>query len=106
MDYKRSLLYELSGYLLCILRPLAGLAPTSVKDLAHFIEQLRSTRIGDDNDVIVSFDVKSMFTCVPIDYAVEYCRKLVKADSSLPERVPFETHDVCRLLKFCRENMY
>nr|XP_054924765.1 uncharacterized protein LOC129383853 [Dermacentor andersoni] len=105
VDYTRSPLYELSGYLHRILRPLAGLTPTFVKDSAHFIELISSTCI-DDDEVMISFDVKSMFTCVPIEYAVECCRKLLEADSSLPERTPLESHDICRLLKFCLENTY
>ncbi|XP_072142130.1 uncharacterized protein [Dermacentor andersoni] len=93
VNYTRSPLYQLSDYLHRILRPLAELTHTFVKDSAHFIEQIRSASI-DDEEVTISFDVKSMFTCVPIEYAVECCRKLLEADFSLPERMTLESHDI------------
>ncbi|XP_072144504.1 4-pyridoxate dehydrogenase-like [Dermacentor andersoni] len=56
VDYTCSPLYELSGYLHRVLRPLVELTPTFVKDSAHFIELIRSTCIGDD-EVMISFEV-------------------------------------------------
>lgn len=98
-------MYELSGYLHRILCLLVGHMSTYVKDSTHFIELLRGVTI-DDDEVMVSFDVKSMFTCVPVDYAVRCCKDLLENNASLPSRSPFETKGLCRLLEFCLTNAY
>ncbi|XP_077497982.1 uncharacterized protein LOC144108679 [Amblyomma americanum] len=85
VDFTRSPLNKLSGYLHRILAPLAGNTPTHVKDSAHFIDKLKTATFGDDH-IMVSFDVRSMFTCVPVDFAVECCRNALKNDLSLPEQ--------------------
>ncbi|XP_037518345.1 uncharacterized protein LOC119395131 [Rhipicephalus sanguineus] len=105
VDFTRSPLYELSGYLHRVLRPLVGNTPTYVRDSAHFIEILGGVTV-DDDEVMVSFDVKSMFTCVTVDYTVRCCKVLLDNDASLPSRTPFEMEDLCRQLEFCMKNMY
>ncbi|KAH6929267.1 hypothetical protein HPB50_025398 [Hyalomma asiaticum] len=55
---------------------------------------------------MVSFDVKSMLTCVPVNYAVRCCKDLLENDTSLPSRTPFEPQDLCHLLEFCMTNTY
>ncbi|KAH8029050.1 hypothetical protein HPB51_022170 [Rhipicephalus microplus] len=89
LDYTCPPQCELSRYLHRIPRPLAKLTESFIKDSVHFIEQLRDVRL-DDDEVMVSYNVNSMFTCVPIDYPVEFCKKLLEMNSSLPQRMPFK----------------
>ncbi|XP_077547988.1 uncharacterized protein LOC144160630 [Haemaphysalis longicornis] len=66
---------------------------------------LRDVNIQDD-DVMVSFDVKSMFTCVPVDFAVQCCKKVLQNNETLASRTPIEDADLCRLLGFCLRSTY
>ncbi|XP_077517763.1 uncharacterized protein LOC144128315 [Amblyomma americanum] len=105
VDFTRSPLHALSGYLHQVIRPVVGRRTTYVKDSSHFVNKLKDVTI-DDEDVLVSFDVKSMFTSVPVDFAVSSCKRLLENDASLPSRTPIEVVDLCRLLDFCLRNTY
>ncbi|XP_049267759.1 uncharacterized protein LOC119378700 [Rhipicephalus sanguineus] len=105
VDYTRSPLHSLSGYLHDVLRPLVGRTSTYVKDSVDFVDKIRNVTL-DSEEIMVSFDVKSMFTRIPVDYAVDCCRSALKNDDSLPARTPLEADDVCRLLDFCLRNTY
>ena len=52
------------------LTPLRGKTDSYIKISAHFVEQIKEI-VPQDFDVIVSFDVKSLFTTVPIDEALQ-----------------------------------
>lgn len=60
----------------------------------------------DKNDILVSFDVKSLFTSVPTELAVDVCSTALESDATLPERSPIDAPDLARLLQFCLANTY
>ena len=62
--------YDLSAYLANILSPLTGKSEFTVTNSAHFVSTISSETIRD-NEIMVSFDVESLFTNVPIDAAVQ-----------------------------------
>ncbi|XP_077492181.1 uncharacterized protein LOC144103295 [Amblyomma americanum] len=105
VDFTRSPLYELSGYLHLVFAPLVGKGSTFILSSYEFIEKVHDISV-DDGDLTVSFDVKSLFTSVPVDLAVDVCGATLHSDEKLGERTPFEAPDLLRLLKFCLENTY
>ena len=66
--------YGISKLVSQILRPLAVQLPSYIANTKDFIEQLEGLEIAED-EVMVSFDVKSLFTSVQIGRAS--CRERV-----------------------------
>ncbi|XP_037501525.1 uncharacterized protein LOC119375419 [Rhipicephalus sanguineus] len=105
VDYTRSPLHKLSGYLHRVLRPLVGRSNTYVRHSGDFIDKVRDIAL-EDGDILVSFDVQSLFTSIPTGLAVDACVSALETDATLPERTPIEVQDLRRLLTFCLDNTY
>ena len=60
--------YDLPAYLANILSPLTGNSDFTVNNSAHFVSTINSETILD-NEIMVSFEVESLFTNVPIEAA-------------------------------------
>ena len=55
--------YNLAKHLAKTLKPLAGNTTSYIKDSTHFIQEIKNMNL-DDNDMLVSFDVVSLYTKV------------------------------------------
>ena len=51
-----------------VIGPLAGQMTSFVKNSNHFVQQIKDEIIGKD-ETMISFDVKSIFTNVPLEEA-------------------------------------
>ena len=71
--------YQTSKELARILSPLVGRSPYHVHNKQDLLEDLRSIKLGKD-ECLMSFDVKALFTSVPIEHAIEIIKKLLKED--------------------------
>ena len=61
--------YQIAKFLFCIISPLTGNTDSFISNLSQFVDIIRDTKL-DPGDLVVSFDVKSLFTNVPINDAV------------------------------------
>src|SRR5699024_10003933 len=83
--------YNLAKYLAKHLQTHVGHTDSFVKNSTHFVELISDVRL-DPGDILVSFDVVSLFTNVPVEDAVEIIKQnLIPQGLSedIPELVRF-----------------
>ena len=77
--------------------------PSHVENSSHLAEILRGTTIAED-EVLVSFDVKSLFTSVPVQPAIDCVKKILLADPSWALQSPISIPVILQLLTLCLED--
>ena len=92
-----SLAYDLSAYLSDLLSPLTDLTSHTVPNSTSFVQEISSLSIHAD-ETMVSFDVESFFTNVPIESALNAALQRLSAASSLPARTSLSPSQITHLL--------
>ena len=82
--------YQTSKELSRILKPLVGKSPHHIHNNQDFLEHLKGIKLAPD-EVMVSYDVKALFTSVPIKPALDVIEKLLKEDPGLQSRTSMST---------------
>ena len=100
-----SALYNTSKFLSDILSPIQNHNGYSVLNSSKFAKEVANMEISDD-EVMVSFDVVSLFTAIPVDKACEYIRSKLNNDNTLRFRTSLSTDDIIFLLDFSLSNNY
>ena len=72
-----------------------------VKNSTHFVNLL-----AEIEERMVSFDVTSLFTKVPIQEALEVTAELLQKDTALTERTDLSPETIIKLLKKCLSTTY
>ena len=60
----------------------------------------------DDTEQLRSYDVKSLFTSVPVDKAIELVEKKLRQDTTLTDRTNMNPSDIAKLLTICLNCTY
>ena len=55
----------------------------------------------EDDEVMVSYDVKSLFTSVPIEKAYAAIERMIRADDDVEKRTGKGADAILKLLKLC-----
>ena len=100
-----SINYEVVKELSRILRPLVGSSPHHIMNTEDFVQQLKGITLKANED-IVSYDVSTLFTLVPIDPAIDIIRKKLELDSELHSRTSMSVVQIISLLEFCLKTTY
>jgi len=77
----------------------------TVSNSSEFVDQVAYLEISDD-EAMVSFDVVSLFTAIPVKKACKYIRKKLNEDTTLHLRTSLTTDDIVPLLDFTLSNNY
>ena len=88
-----------------ILKPLVGRSPHHVRNNQDFIHSLEEI-IVEPEEFMMSFDVKALFTSIPIQPALKIIKKLLEEDTSLHQRTTMSVKHIYCLLEFCLTNTY
>ena len=76
-----------------------------VKNSKHFVEMMKDVCLAED-EMLVSFDVVSLFTNVPIEEAVDTIEERLRKDVSLEMRIPLSPERIAELLELCLRSTY
>ena len=97
--------YERSKELAMILKPLVEKSPYHVHNTQDFIQQIKGIWLEEDQ-CMMSFEVKAMFTSVPIQPAISIITKLLEEDQELQQRTSLSVKNITGLLEFCLKSTY
>ena len=62
---------KISKYVDFYLQPLTHTLPSYIKDTSHFLRKLKTTKQSNPNDILVTLDVKSLYTNIPNEEGIE-----------------------------------
>ncbi|KFD59091.1 hypothetical protein M513_00254 [Trichuris suis] len=91
---------KLCSYLKNIIQPLTGKRDSNVKNCKEFCIALKSVR-SQPSDLMVSYDVKDLFTSIPIKYTINLLQTLLIADNTISLRTKLNPTDIVKLVSFC-----
>ena len=98
--------YNLSKFISSVISPLSGQGDSFVKDSKHFVDEIKDFRLSPD-EILVSFDVKSLFTNIPIDEAVRVIfEKMNENEDLVSDRTSLTTDRIADLLELCLRSTY
>ena len=100
-----SITYNLARYIADTLSPLMGRNGYSLKNSAEMVKELREVTL-DEDDILISFDVKALFTSVPVDQSLDIILERLQNDPTLGERTPLSAVQVRDLLAICLKTTY
>ncbi|BHF79925.1 hypothetical protein SprV_0702304900 [Sparganum proliferum] len=96
--------FNLAKWMFRNLRPLTSDASTTVCSATQFLERIKGMRITED-EVMVSFDVTSLFTSIPQDLAVETVSELLERQYD-ETGVTIKRRHLVQLLRFCLKTYF
>ena len=105
VDYTGTIAYNVSRSLADLLGPLVGKTKFHVKNSKHLAEDLREVILEDD-EMLCSHDVVSLFTNTPIPQALEIIRERLTEDATLKKRTLLSVPDIMELLEFVLTTTY
>ena len=105
VDYTGSIRFATSRSLADILTPLVGNTPQHVKNSQHLAETVTEILIEED-ETFMSHDVKSLFTNIPIQKALDIVRERLTDDKSPKDRTNLSINDIMDLLEFILTTTY
>ena len=100
-----SVSYATSKELARILQPLVGRSPYHVHNNQDLSEDLKSLKLGKD-ECLMSFDMKALFTSIPIKPAIQGIKRLLEKDQDLKQRTSMSVDHIISLLECCLRSTY
>ena len=71
--------YQCAKYLADLITPVVGQTKSYVKNSQHFAQMMRDSHV-EDSEEFRSYDVRSLFTSVPVDKVIKLVQKKLQQD--------------------------
>ena len=97
--------YQLSKYLASLLKCLYSINELSIKNAKEFAEFARAQNINE-HETVVSFDVISLFTSVPVDLAKEIIKRKLDETDTWQVHTALTSSQIINLLSLVLDNSY
>ena len=97
--------YQLAKHLTTLITSLNGQTPSFIMNSQHFVESVKHMHL-QPSEVMVSFDIKSLFTKVPVDEALQVIRQKLEKDENLGDRTALTPKQVSELLELCLKTTF
>ena len=88
-----------------ILSPLVGKSGFTLRNSRNFIAEAKGL-ILDEDSIMVSFDVKALYTSLPVGRTIEIVKRRLSEDDTLHERTQLTVEDLIPLLEICLKSTY
>ena len=92
--------YQTSKEVARILKALVGKSEHHVKNTQDSIESIKGIHL-DEDQCMVSYDVKALFTSVPTTKACIIIKQRLEEDTELNQRTSLSIDNIISLLEFC-----
>ena len=100
-----SVLYHTSMFPIDILSPLQNKNGLAVENSKELVREISGIEISDD-EVMVSFDVISLFTARPVQRPCDYIKEKLEQDSTFSRKTHLKIDEIVLLLNFALSNNY
>ena len=94
--------YQIAKHLASLLSPLSK-SDFTVSSTNEIVETLKQTKVPDDCE-LVSFDVASLFTSVPLEYTIDITLRKIYNDKLINTEIPKK--EMKELLLLCTKNVH
>ena len=97
--------YQVSRYLADLLKPLCSDSNCTVKNSKEFTEFIRTQTVQPDEEIL-SLDVVSLFTSIPVDLALEVIDHRLESNPIWQENTNLTKDQVVELTRYVLKNSY
>ena len=97
--------YGVAKELARILKPLSGNNNHQVLNSREFADDIKKIKL-EEGQCIMSYDVATLFTSIPVKPAIEVVKKKLEQDTELHQRTTMSPQNILDLLEFCLCNTY
>ena len=99
-----SITYGVAKELSHIIKPLVGQSPHHLKTPNTSYNNSKAK--GWKWEIITSYDVKALFTSVPVQPSIQIVKQRLQQDTTLPQRTSMSISQITSLLEFCLTHTY
>ncbi len=105
MSSINSVTYNVAKYLAMVLKPLVGKTERHIQNSKDFVDKIKGLTLESD-ETMVSYDVTSLFTCVPTAQVIELVKERFRQDHTFGERTPLSPEEIGSLLELYLNTTY
>ena len=84
---------------------MVGMSTHHLQNTKDFIQQLKEVKLQQD-ETIISYDVKALFTSVPIQPVLNIIKNKLENDQQLQQRTSMSVSQITSLLEYCLRSTY